>query len=160
MSKWVTATKSIVADDGALFQVYPDYAPVGVDPATATNGQQMREPTSGQLVGLQVQTDGTNGGILELYDMSGTLFGINVSSTDVITNAQLVAALAAPGPKKARLIYSQNFIGSPTTYLAPMGPDFFLKGLVARVKGGPTPTGTYKLNLTVYGGYRITTKAG
>lgn len=154
MEKWVTQTLTIGAADGNVTQLYPTYAAVGINPATATTGQQMREPTHGQLISLQIKTDGTNAGTLELYDISGTLLGIDVSSTDVITDAQLDAAITAGN---ARLIFDQNFIGAGTTPLTPVGPAGFSKGLAARAVGS---TGTCRLNLTVQGGFRYTTKAG
>ena len=44
----------------------------------------------GAVVSLQVETDGTNGGIIQLWDINGLDIGANVSFLDVITNAQLV----------------------------------------------------------------------
>lgn len=139
---------TIGAATGTVQQLYPDYATTGIDPATATPSQQVRTPTEGQLISLQVASDGTNAGILELYDISGHELGINVSSATTITDTQLDAALAAG---KAKLILEQNFAGSGLTPWAPVGPASFMKGLAARVVGS---TGTCKLNLVVHGGYR------
>ena len=58
-------------------------------------GQQVRQPCEGQLISLQVCSDGTNAGILELYDISGRELGVNVSSATAITDAVLDAAIAA-----------------------------------------------------------------
>ncbi len=140
---------TIGAASGTVTQLYPDYAGAGVDPAAATVGQQLRYPTEGQLISLQVASDGTNGGILELYDINGMDLGINVSSATTITDAQLDAAIAA---HKAKLILEQNFAGSGLTPWAPVGPASFMKGLAARAVG---VSGTCKLNLVVHGGYRF-----
>lgn len=105
-------------------------------------------PTEGQLIALQVATDGTNAGTIELYDINGNDLGINVSSAAAITDSQLDAAVTA---NKAKLILVQNFSGSGLTPWAPVGPASFMKGLAARAVGA---TGTCTLNMVVHGGYR------
>lgn len=78
--------------------------------------------------------------------MTGLDVGADVSSSDVITNTQLVAALAAG---KAKLIWSQNFAASPSTpapWSLAMG---FMKGLAARYVG----SGLCYVNVTAEGGY-------
>jgi hypothetical protein len=147
LDRWVIQT-SLVAATGVVQQLYPDYATTGVDPSTATPAQQVRMPTEGQLISLQVASDGTNAGILELYDINGHDLGINVSSANVITDTQLDTALAAG---KAKLILEQNFAGSGLTPWSPVGPASFMKGLAARAVG---VTGTCKINMVVHGGYR------
>lgn len=147
MDRWVVAL-DLVSTTGVVEQLYPDYAVTGVDPATATTAQEVRMPCEGQLISLQVASDGTNAGILELYDISGHDLGINVSSANTITDAQLDTAIAAG---KAKLILEQNFAGSGLTPWSPVGPASFMKGLAARATGA---TGTCKLNLVVHGGYR------
>lgn len=147
MDRWVCSL-SMVASNGDVTQLYPNYATTGVDPATATVAQQVRQPCEGQLISLQVASDGTNAGILELYDISGHALGINVSSATAITDTQLDTAIAAG---RAKLILEQNFAGSGLTPWAPVGPASFMKGLAARAVGA---TGTCKLNLVVHGGYR------
>lgn len=147
MDRWIVPL-TIVAANGNVTQCYPTYAAAGTDPATATVSQQVRMPCEGQLISLQVCTDGTNAGILELYDISGHALGINVSSSTVITDTQLDAAIAAG---KAKLILKQNFIGNGSTPWAPVGPASFTKGLAARAVGA---TGACDLNMVVHGGYR------
>lgn len=147
MDRWVVTT-SMVAASGDVQQLYPNYAAVGADPATATPADQVRRPCEGQLISLQVASDGTNAGILELYDINGSDLGINVSSATTITDTQLDAAIAAG---KAKLILEQNFAGSGLTPWSPVGPASFMKGLAARAVGA---TGSCKLNLVVHGGYR------
>lgn len=148
MDRWTVAL-SIVAADGNVTQCYPSYAPTGIDPATATPSQQVRMPTDGQLISLQVASDGTNAGVLYLWDISGHELGIDVSSATTITDAQLDAAVSNGN---ARLILVQNFAGSGLTPWAPVGPASFMRGLAARAVGA---TGTCTLNMVVHGGYRL-----
>lgn len=151
MEGWSGVSLTGVAATGDVTQLYPLYATAGEVPASATTGQQLRSPCEGTLISLQVETDGTNGGTLELYDMAGDEAGANVSSVAAITDTQLDLAVTA---KTARLIFQQNFAGSGLTPFAPIGPRRFLKGLAARFVGA----GTCKLNLTVQGGFHYTTK--
>jgi hypothetical protein len=129
-------------------QLYPAYAAAGAVPATATPAQQVRYPCEGQLISMQVASDGVQPGIVELYDISGMELGIDVSSLTAITDAQLDAAISAG---TAKLMLVQNFAGSGLTPWAPVGPASFMKGLAVRVVGA---SGTCTLNLVVHGGYR------
>lgn len=147
MDRWVCDLTMVTAS-GDVTQLFPAYAAAGTNPTTATTAQQVRQPCEGQLISLQVASDGTNAGILELYDISGHALGINVSSATTITDAQLDAAIAAG---KAKLILVQNFAGSGLTPWAPVGPASFTKGLAARAVGA---AGSCKLNMVVHGGYR------
>lgn len=142
---WVIALTGVMAD-GNVTQLYPASCTAGTSLATATPSQLVREPTSGELVSIQVQTDGTNAGVIELYDISGIDRGINVSSATTITDAELDAAIAAGD---AKLIYSQNVAASGLT---PPSATYrrFLKGLAARY----VSSGTCNLNLVCSGGYR------
>lgn len=151
MDRWVTSL-NLVAATGVVTQLYPDYATTGVSPATGSVGGQIRQPTEGQLISLQVETDGSNAGTLELYDINGINLGIDVSTSTSITDTQLDAAIAAG---KAKLILAQNFAGNGLTPWTPVGPASFMKGLAARAVG---VSGTCALNLVVHGGYRYTTK--
>lgn len=147
MQRWIVPL-SIVANNGNVTQAYPDFATAGVDPAIATPGQLVRCPCEGQLVSLQVATDGINSLILEVYDISGIELGINVSSATTISDAQLDAAISAG---KAQLIFEQNVAGSGLTPFASVGPARFMKGLAFRAVGS---AGTCKVNAVVQGGYR------
>lgn len=149
MEGWVV-TLTGVAADGNVTQLYPAWAAAGANPAVATLGQQIRQPIEGQVISLQIRTDGTNGGVIELYDINGTQAGANVSSAAVITDTQLDAAIAAGN---AKLIYTQNFIASPETPIN-MGWKGFQKGLAARYVG----SGFCDLNLVINGGYRYIDK--
>jgi hypothetical protein len=147
MDRW-TVPLSIVAATGDVTQLYPTWAPPGTAPGTATPANQVRMPCEGQLISLQVQTDGNSSMVLEIWDVSGIELGIDVSSAATITDAQIDAAVAAG---KARLIFTQNIAGSGLTPIAPVGPAGFVKGLAARASGA---SGTCILNLVVHGGYR------
>lgn len=138
---------------GDLTQLYPTWATVGINPATATNGQLIRRPVGGSLETLQVETDGTNGGIIQIWDLTGLDIGADVSSGTTVTNAQLVLLQAAG---KAKLIYEQNFVASAVTPAPGAAFRHFQKGLAARAIG----SGTVKLNLVVEGGFILTQKVG
>jgi hypothetical protein len=153
MEAWSGISLGFVAAAGNVTQLYPTWAPAGVDPATATNGQQIRQPIEGVLYSLQVETDGTNGGVIEIWDVNGANAGADVSSATTITDAEL-DSLAALG--LAKLIYSQNFAASGLTPPS-AGPRAFQRGLAARFVGA---AGLCKLNLVVNGGFRLTTKVG
>lgn len=147
MDRWIVPL-TIGGATADITQMYPAWAAAGVNPATATVGQQIRQPCEGQLISVQVCSDGTNGGILELYDISGITLGVDVSSGTAITDAVLDAAVTAG---KAKQILKQNFAGSGLTPWAPVGPASFMKGLAGRAVGA---TGACDVNLVVHGGYR------
>lgn len=147
---WVCPLTAVAAT-GDLTQLYPAWVSAGVAKAGSTNGQLIRRPLQGALHSIQVEADGTNGGIIQIYDIDGGQFGADVSSGTAITNAQLTTALAGGG---AKLIFEQQFAG--TTGSGPINAPgvyrAFLKGLAARMTMD-TPTGGCKLNLVVGGGY-------
>lgn len=152
MEGWVTTLEDVTST-GDVTQIYPSWAPAGTAYASATNGQLMRYPCGGTLFNIQIETDGTNSGILQLYDVSGAELGADVSSATTITNAEITAAITAG---TAKLIYEQNFASTPTTPIN-VSPRGFMKGLAGRfVSTG----GQIKLNLVVKGGFRLTTKLG
>ncbi len=147
MDRWLCSLVIGVASADAT-QLYPAWAAVGVAPATATVADQVRMPTEGQMIALQVESDGTNAATLQVFDVNGNDLGLDVSSATAITDAQLSAAITAG---TAKLILEQNFAGSGLTPWSPVGPARFMKGLAARAVG---VTGTCKLNIVVQGGYR------
>lgn len=153
MQPWSGLSLGFVGAAGDLVQLFPAICPTGVDPATATAGQLIREPCEGKLYSIQIQTDGANGGVVEIWDVNGFDAGINVSSAAVITDAQL-DALAARG--LAQLVYQQNVLADGSTPTA-AGARYFSKGLAARFVAG---AGACKLNLVCEGGYRLRQKVG
>ncbi len=150
-----------VADTGAWTQLYPPWVPAGVNPATATNGQTIRYPQQAALHSIQVKPDGSNGGTIQIVDISGFELGADVSSATAITDAVVQAAITAG---KAKLIYNQTFTG--TVGSGPINAAGIfrtaLKGLAARFQfdGMGSPAGICTLNLVVDGGYRLNTTTG
>ncbi len=142
-------------------QLYPAWVSAGVNPATAVNGETIRRPLQGAMHSIQIEPDGSNGGMIQIYDMDGSEAGANVSSATAVTNAQIVAALAAG---RAKLIYEQQFAGTVGSGPVNAAGIFrgFMKGLVARFSNGNggAAAGTCTLNLVVDGGYRKNTTTG
>ena len=139
---------------GDLTQLYDPQMPVGAVVAGAGNpGDLVRKPSEGQLHSIQVQPDGSNGGTVELYDISGEDIGADVSTADAITDAQLTTLLAAG---KARLMWTQTFAANAANVKAETRLNNFSKGLAARFVAA---MGTVKLNIVVDGG-GIRTRSG
>jgi hypothetical protein len=147
MERWVCPL-TIVGNTGNVTQLYPEWAEPGANPATATVAQQVRYPCEGKLISLQCLTNGADSFEIEIYDISGMELGIDVSSANVITDAELTAAIAA---KKAKRIFKQNVAGNGLTPFTPLGPAGFMKGLAARAVG---TSGACALNMDIEGGYR------
>lgn len=148
-----------VASTGNVTQLYPANCTAGVAKAASTNGQQIRRPLQGALHSIQVEADGSNGGVIQIYDIDGGQWGADVSSATTITNTQLAAAITAG---KAALIFEQQFSGTAGSgpVNAPGVYREFLHGLAARFYNAG-PTGTCKLNLVVGGGYmKVDSKGG
>jgi hypothetical protein len=160
-NSWVI-TLSAVASNGNVTQLYPSWAAVGEAPATASPSLPLRVPGEGHLFSVQIATDGTNGGTLELYDMNGADLGADVSSAATITNAQLVSALAAVAGlpfRRGRLMWQQAFAGTPGATSPFMVGQTFLRGLAGRFYNAG-PTGTCTITLVVDGGYTYQRTAG
>ncbi len=153
MEAWSGVSLSFVASNGDLNQLYPTWCPAGINPATATNGQQIRGVVEGIMYSVQVETDNTNAGVIQLWDVNGADAGADVSSAVAITDAQLQTLITAG---LAKLIYEQNITATGVT---PPTSGFrtFQRGLAGRFVAG---AGACKLNLVVQGGFRLTTKVG
>lgn len=138
---------------GSLTQLYPTWVAAGASLPIPPMGGPLRKPVMGEISQITIKTDQVNGGVVELWDVSGLDYPADVSSGTTITNAQLVA-LAAQG--KAKLVWSESFTASPSAppaNLAPQGMRF-MRGLAARF-GNSGSTGTVYLNLIIEGGYVI-----
>ena len=122
-----TTSVTGVAATGNLKQVYSPFCTAGSG-STAT-GTQKRRPVAGSLFLVEVQTDGVNGGTIEVFDINGELEGADVDTSDVITNAQLTSAIAA---NRAVKMFTQQFAGSGTARLAINRGTRFSKGLALR----------------------------
>lgn len=153
MERWTAALTAVADETGNVTQLYPTWCSAGTNPAVAANGDLIRTPCEGILYSLQIKTDGTNGGYIQIYDISGIEIGVDVSSAAAITAAQLNAAITAGQAKK---IYDQNFQAAPDTPIG-IGYSSFQKGLAARFVSA---AGACTLNLTTSGTYRKTTKVG
>jgi hypothetical protein len=146
VTSWAGIELNGVLADGDLTQLYPPSANAGGNPATTGPGGFIRQPCEGELLGFQVCTDGTEGGVIEVWDIAGDRAGADVSQSDVITDAQLDAAILSG---RAKLLYKQNILGTGDT--PPFPPYFrFMQGLAARW----ISDGDCSLNLNVNGGYR------
>lgn len=144
---WVVDLTAVTAS-GNLTQCYPlKCSPGGVYP-TAVWPAQIRRPTEGVLYSAEVETDGQNGGEIQIYDISGIDALADVSSTTAITNTQLTTLIASG---KAQLIYSQRFAADVGAKTVGLSPRSFNRGLAARFVGS---SGACKLNLVVLGGYK------
>lgn len=146
MEGWGGIPLAFVAATGDLTQLYPNFVSAGDALPVAANGT-LRAPGGGRIGQVSVQTDGTNGGYIELWDVNGLDIPADVSSLTVITNAQLVA-LQARG--LAKLMWSQNFAAlpaAPAPWALAMG---FMRGLAARFVAG---AGACNINVIVEGGY-------
>ena len=150
---WGKVALSFVGATGNLTQLYPNFAAAGaVWPGTTAT--QIRIPTEGYLYSAQVTSDGTNGGEVELWDMSGIWGGIDVSSATTISNAQLVT-LQNLG--YATLMWRGPFTATSGAATPGNFGMAFSKGLAARFVGA---AGSCYLNLVVGGGYRYQNGAG
>ncbi len=152
---WVIDLTAVAAT-GNLQQLYPVWAPVGTAIAVAVPGNQIRKPTEGYVGGMQIKTDNSNAGYIEVWDLNGADAGADVSSLAVVTNAQLVI-LQALG--KAKLIWNQNFTATSGASTPASFGKKFVHGLAARfVNAGPT--GACTINIDVDGGFRLNETAG
>ena len=146
---WAGLSLSAVVATGNLKQLYPASASAGT--GAGTMGCLIRCPMGGVVTNINIESDGTNGGDIEVWDIDGSDAGANVDSLDVITNAQLVAMLASG---KARLMWSQSFAGSQVAPKVMAISMNFQHGIASRYSNAPAgvPTGTCNINLIVDGG--------
>lgn len=155
---WAGLQLDAVTDTGDLTQLFPSYCPAGVNPfAPHATGAKVRRPGDGILSSVQVQTDGVNGGVIEIWDVSGLDGRIDVSSDDVITDAQLQTLIASG---YAKLVYNQNFTGTSGATIPTAVNRRFARGLAARYIVDTVTTQLCKLNLVVDKGYWLTDSAG
>lgn len=144
-----------VASNGNVTQIYPPCCTAGVAKSGSTAGQLLRRPLQGVNHSFQLRSDGVNAGTLELWDIDGEDWGADVSSGTTITNAQLVAAVAAG---QAKLLFRGDYaagVGSGILNAAGIYRPF-AKGLAARL----VSTGTGELNLVNDGGFWKTESKG
>jgi hypothetical protein len=155
---WVQ-TLTAVAATGNVTQCFPAWCPTGVNPATAVRGQEIRHAQDCQLHSITVTPDGTNGGILEIFDINGADAGADVSSADVITNAQLTSLITRG---LAKLIMTLDFAGTIGSGPSPYAGIYrtIARGLGMRFSNAG-PTGVVKANVVVGGcAYKLVASAG
>lgn len=147
----VVEALACVLSDGIVTQIYGP-CPVGVAPASATRGQLIRRPNHGELHSFQVNTDGANGGTLELWDVNGHDCGADVSSGTTITQAQLTSLIARG---LAKLIYKGTFSGTTGSGPNPYAGVYrtFMRGLAARfyVTAPASAAGVIDINMVLGG---------
>ena len=158
---WSGLQLNAVEDDtGNLTQLFPSWAKVGVNPwAPYTVGALVRRPIDGFLDSVQVETDQTNGGVIEIWDISGHDAGLDESSTATPINNATRLSLESQG--LAKLLYRQNFTGTSGATIPTTVRRMFARGLAARYILGTTPSAEYcKLNLAVVKGFMRTSGMG
>ena len=154
MTPWGQIPLASVANTtvGNLTQLYPSTAGTGT---TATTPGSLRlQPCEGIFTIAQVETDGADGGSIEIWDINGRDVGADVNMNTAITPTQLAAAVRLG---IARLVFAQNFVGSAGARVAIAQGCPFTHGLAARYINS---TGTCYLSLTVDGGFRKTEITG
>jgi hypothetical protein len=162
----LTATAVGSPPTGIITQLYPSWAspyPGAGSAGSAAPGAALpvpaqtlyRRPQGGQFGQVAVETDATDGGVIQLFDVNGLDILADVSSGTTITNAQMNALIAQ---NMAKLIWEQNFAAAPGAPIVWNWSQGFLRGLAARYIGAPAAT--CKLNIIGAGGFQYLTSAG
>jgi hypothetical protein len=146
MNPWSVTLTGVATTTGALTQLYPAGCTAGTGATTA--GTLVRRPCEGVYKSLTITPDGTNGGLFELWDMSGVTEGIDVNTATAITAAQVAAAIAA---NRAKLIKKVAFSGATTVQIPVSTGGPFLKGLAGRFSNAGA-VGTLSVSMFVDGG--------
>lgn len=153
LSTWIVELDGVTSS-GDLTQLFPTWCPAGADPATAVPGDLLRKPCEGFMRGAQIATDGSNGGVIELWDVNGFDLGLDMSTGETITNAQLNSLITLG---KAKQIWSQRFTATAGASTPSIFGKQFVHGLAARYVSG---AGTCTLNADIEGGFRLLETAG
>lgn len=133
---WGIITVSAVASNGVATQLFPDTVSTGGSTAAAyppVGGGNVRRATEGYCEKFKIVPDGTNGGIVEVWDVAGLDRGAtnNVNDGTSLTDAYLTA--------NGRLIDKFRITGSAEQ---PYETNFaihhhrFHNGLAVRFVGG------------------------
>lgn len=170
---------AVTSNTGAITQLYPSWNRYVTDAATtgapssgfggggqtaynrtagdalpiAAGGLLLR-PMGGRLGQVSVETDSTDGGIVQLFDLNGLDDGVDVSSLTAITNAQYTTLFNLG---RAKLIFEQNVAAAPGAQIIWAWSQGFLRGLAARFIAA---SGTCVLNIIAEGGYQWINVAG
>jgi len=140
---WSGISLTAGASTGDLKQLFPTW--FGTGDATNNTGDLKRKAVEGTLFYAQVETDSTNGGVIEIWDLNGEEAGANINTADAVTNAQLVTL---QGRGRAKLLWSQDFTASAGATTASGFSIPVMFGLAARFVGA---AGTCSLNMKVSG---------
>jgi hypothetical protein len=134
---WAKTVTAVATTSGAFEQLYPAHVAAGTSTVK-------RRPMSGWLSNISVDADGTNAGLIEVYDGDGADGAADVNTVAAITATQVTAMVAA---NTARLIWKKNIIsGSDQIEMHPSEPVFIAKGLIIRFSNGGA-TGTVIVNI-------------
>lgn len=155
MEAWSIQLANVSAATGDLTQLYPDWVTVGQNPGTA--GNIIRQPTDGVLHELAIYPDDSQGGILELWDVAGSMFAgaDDVSTDDQITDTYLSAQLARANVR-AKKLWVQEFKADAGLTTKKLTQRISIKfGLAARwiTAGVESSTKTCTLNIVTEGTY-------
>lgn len=160
MESYVVQIGNVIDTSGVLTQIYPNWMTAGSSPSA---GVLVRQPTDGVLYEMAIYPDDAQGGILEVYDIAGTLSGTNDTNTATsMTAAYLTAQLARTQPR-AKLIWQQEFKADPGlttkkfTQRTKLNFGLAVRWITAGVTAG---TKTASLNITSEGLYRKVTVQG
>lgn len=154
MEGWGRVQLAAATATGNVTQIYPQwiqYAPgttAGAAIPVAAGGL-VRRPAGGKYGQIAVESDGTNGGVIQLFDINGLDALADVSSLNVITNTQLTTLIAAG---KAKQIFEQNVAASPGAPIVWNWSQGFLRGLGARFVAA---AGVCYLNVIGEGGFQF-----
>lgn len=112
MLAWSPLTLNAVVATGNLTQLYPASCTAGS--GASTQGTLRRSPIEGNLYRAEIYPATGDGGVLELWDISGFITGAtdNVDTGSTISQATITALVAQ---NRARLIWKQGFTGDPGT---------------------------------------------
>ncbi len=147
---WVVPLTAVAAT-GNVTQLYPAFVSAGVAKAGSSNGQLIRRPLQGAMHSVQIEPNGSDGGLIEIWDIDGGDVGADVSSATVITNTELGTLITAG---KAKKIWEQQFAGTVGSGPVNASGIFraFMHGLAARFSNSG-PTGACTLNMVCSGGF-------
>ena len=91
---WVVALTAANATTGSIVQLFPTWAPTGVDPFSShAAGSQIRRPVEGILENVQIQSDGTNGGVIEVEGNTIRILADEADAADEINETEVQKAL-------------------------------------------------------------------
>lgn len=140
MEAWGSTALAATTSSGNVTQLYRSSISAGAALPIAAGGT-LRRPGGGRIGSIVVETDGTNGGVIQLFDINGLDAQADVSSGTTITNTQLTNAINNGVAKK---IWEQNVSAAPGSTLVWSQAFGFMRGIAARFVGA---AGQVNLNI-------------